>query len=369
MSAKLAMTISTLLLNLVSVSTLLASDGLVPFSAWDLNNDPANINVEATDRAFEYNLARLPMRGELEKKPWTDTYWPSYKRGIAQRWVDSSSIGFSFRDFFSSRLSEKKVAKLSPAEKYDLYLGNMDYPLTEAEKNRTSRSAPKWEGLCHGWAMASMLFDEPNPITVVNNNGVVIHFGSSDIKALLTLLQGNYNEGKTYFAGSRCDAKFNVYRWHNRNNACMDVNAGAFHVILSNKIGILKQGIVIDRQTDKEVWNQPVHAFRSKIIAEQAATADAATGTVKEVVVSTVITYTAEIEPNFYPQNRAGTEDFRVLKEYRYILELNRHGNIIGGEWISSDYPDFIWTQSRVRFVNYFASLAKLYQLSIRANN
>lgn len=30
--------------------------------------------------------------------------------------------------------------------------------------------------------------------------------------------------------------------------------------------------------------------------------------------------------------------------EYRYDLELNSQGQVIGGEWYSQIHPDFIWT-------------------------
>ena len=51
-------------------------------------------------------------------------------------------------------------------------------------------TTPAWQVYCHGWTAASIAFEEPAPILVTNPDGLRIPFGSSDIKALLTYLQG-----------------------------------------------------------------------------------------------------------------------------------------------------------------------------------
>src|SRR5574343_122515 len=67
-------------------------------------------------------------------------------------------------------LAQNPIDYLSPAEKYDLYIGRTDFPLTNYELKRTGirtkKNIPEWEGICHYWAPASYLFDEPGPITV-----------------------------------------------------------------------------------------------------------------------------------------------------------------------------------------------------------
>ena len=41
-----------------------------------------------------------------------------------------------------------------------------------------------------------------------------------------------------------------------------------------------------------------------------------------------------------------GTEKQKYrTAEYKYVLELNSRDMIIGGEWISEDRPDVIWTR------------------------
>ena len=44
------------------------------------------------------------------------------------------------------------------------------------------------------------------------------------------------------------------------------MNAGSFHVILGNQIGMEKKGFVVDRDRSIAVWNQPVYSFQSSIV-------------------------------------------------------------------------------------------------------
>src|SRR4051794_21735097 len=77
MSTRLLMTSLTL--------TLLAGCGRGELSAvkeaWNPDNDPLRLGD-----GYERHLAVLPAEGELEQTPWSDTYWPSYQGGIANRW-------------------------------------------------------------------------------------------------------------------------------------------------------------------------------------------------------------------------------------------------------------------------------------------
>ena len=52
-------------------------------------------------------------------------------------------------------------------------------------------------------------------------------------------------------------------------------------------------------------------------------------------------------------------------KVYRYVLELDSEDNIIGGEWVSFDRPDFLWKQAKPEFQGFFAPLEKIYQASV----
>jgi hypothetical protein len=325
------------------------------FSEWDGTNSPENFQSN-----FITKFRMLPTSGELRKKPWTASYWPTYQGGISHRWltgeVKYSRIGYS----------PKGIDYLSPSEKFDIYIGRTDFPLTSYERKRTNilynNNIPKWEGLCHAWSPASYLFDEPNPITVTGKNGEKIQFGSADIKALL-MINFDLSKGseKTKFLGSRCSLDQDS-RNFNYDSSCSDTNAGAFHVVLTNYIGIRKESFVIDRTRDAEVWNQPVEAYSIKVLKEyRGATDGAAPGTSKEVVVEANVRWVGEVENQW---NRSGTN--LKVSTYRYRLELDSRGRIIGGAWLSWERPDFIWTQTRPNFSGFMGPLKDLYERSVR---
>ncbi len=334
---------------------LLFSASAFSMAAWDSTNAPENFETN-----FITKFRILPKDGELRKKPWAASYWPTFKGGISHRWLTNETY---YRNLGSSH---KGIDYLSPAEKFDLYIGRSDFPLTNFElkrtKIRTSRNIPEWEGLCHAWAPASYLFEEPNPIVVTGKNGEKIQFGSADIKALLMInFELSKSGEKTKFLGSRCtldkaNGNFNY------ESSCADTNAGAFHVVLTNYIGIRNESFVMDRTRDAEVWNQPVEAFSVRILDEsKGVSAGAAEGTAKEIVVETLVRWVGEVENEW---NRSGT-NLQVSK-YRYRLELDRRGRIIGGAWLSWERPDFIWTQTRPSFLGFMAPLKDLYNQSIR---
>ncbi|MBF0297848.1 MAG: hypothetical protein HQK51_03965 [Oligoflexia bacterium] len=366
--------LSIIVINVLLISNIFAlsdSNYTTTMSAWDNRNNPDNISAYLQSSKFEYNLSNLPTKGSLDYRPWPDNYWPDYKRGLADRWLKINNRRPRSKLTPNKRLVLKmrpnQIAQLSPAEKYDIYTGNFNYPLTRKELNRTRGQSPKWQGICEGWAVASLYFKEPGPVVVESIDGITIPFGASDIKALLSHLQAKSNNSRTYMAGNRCNKNFSVLRTTVRDSACLDVNAGAFHVITANMLGIYRKGFILDRVTDLEVWNHPVFSFSSKILGFQSPTSDAADTTVKEAIVSTTITYTNEVGPSFYPQNSENNarEDFHIDKEYKYILELNSTDDIVGGKWISRDYPDFMWIQEAAKLTGTHAPLARLYESSI----
>jgi hypothetical protein len=329
---------------------------------WNWLNDPLNVS-----ESYERNFANLALEGALEVTPWTDTYWPSFRGGLADRWTKTANTAHRYkvhRKRRIKRMNEDQLYKLSPAEKFDILRGRFNYPLTKSEKRRTSPDLEEWEGLCHGWAPAALLFDEPQPTYMTSDEGIEIPFASSDIKALLTYYQGQVADAQTRFLGARCDVNFKEYPEARNWPECRDTNAGAFHLVLANQLGDLKEGFVIDVTRDFEVWNQPVYAFSSKVVKKQAPSEGAAPGTVEEFVIESDVTYTVEVDAAWEALNE--TEGFDSNTEtYRYRVELDESGEIIGGEWLSEQRPDFLWMQERAKFAGSFQKLQDLYEASI----
>src|SRR5690606_24670082 len=146
-----------------------------------------------------------------------------------------------------------------------------------------------WEGICHGWAPATMNHDEPVPRLMMNPDGIEIPFGSTDIKALLSYYYAHgFITTTTHQLGQRC--------YQTRANATdpnchEDLNAGAFHMVLSNKIGIEGVGVLADLQRYEQVWNNPLMAYTSQVVQELAPGARAARGTTKVLRIKTEVTY------------------------------------------------------------------------------
>ena len=289
------------------------------------------------------------------------------------------------------RMSQDQLAKLSPAEKYDLYRGNYSMKLTNDVLNLTHPGDAYWEGICHGWSSAAIEFEEPKPVTVTNKDGIKIPFGSSDLKALLSYyhasITSNYLASKTLGTGrvgQRCKTAFPKEAWFIKNGKeyyqsiinnkvvtnevpqeCVDTNPGAFHIVLANMIGLMDQGFVAEAVRDKEVWNQPVYAYETEILEETTRVRFNATkGTRKQIKVKTVMKYAndggrifwgaKDPEDEFYawwnPTN--GTANYRHAdKTFEYYVDLDSRGNIIGGMWLSYERPDFLWLKRSKGFI------------------
>ncbi len=333
--------------------------------AWDRSNDPLHLGEQ-----YEYTLAQLPVDGQATETPWSDSYWPSHKGGIALRWLDSEeSDAFKYVSPDKTQvqaMSQEDLAKLSPAEKFDIFNDRYDYPTVKKERKRVSPDAESWEGICHGWAPAAINFAEPKPVLITNASGMQIPFGSADVKALLDYYQGVVSFARFHMLGQRCDANITDDPEAAKKPECRDTNAGAFHVILANLIGLQKKALVADVTRDAEVWNQPVYAFSTKLGEKHAPSAGASPDAVSEVEVETDMTYTKEVSPNWEALN--GTDEFNNhTLTYRYRIELNSDGKIVGGAWDDDeDRPDFLWTQEKPRFDGYYSGLDTIYGESIK---
>lgn len=332
--------------------------------AWDAVNLPQRLGDD-----YIVNIEALPTVSVLATIPWSDDYWPSNRGGIARRWQDSSANAFTYKapDLPSLRaMSESELAKLSPAEKFDIFNGDYDYATVTLERLRVSPRAEYWEGICHGWAPAAINFQEPKPVLLTNADGIKIPFAAADIKALLSYYQGQVAETKGGFLGGRCNFDLSQNPEHALDPSCRDTNAGSFHIVLANEIGLRKTSFVADVTRDRMVWNQPIFAFKSNFIGSQAPSPGAAPGTMSEEVVETTMWYIREVEPQWNaivgtPQNSYGSIN------YRYRLELDRNRNIIGGAWESEERPDFLWTRGRPEFIGQWGLLETIYIKSINA--
>eukprot|EP01130_Rhizamoeba_saxonica_P011467 TRINITY_DN4763_c0_g1_i2.p1 TRINITY_DN4763_c0_g1~~TRINITY_DN4763_c0_g1_i2.p1 ORF type:complete len:266 (+),score=50.47 TRINITY_DN4763_c0_g1_i2:95-892(+) len=237
---------------------------LVMGEKWDQYNDPV------IEGKLIYQFSELPLHGKTSSMPWSGSYWPNFQSGIAHRWFAKNPENWKYKlypkkELLSMPMEIRKT--LSPAEKYDIYQRRYDYPTVKSEWKRTNPTDEEWFGLCDGWASASTRFYEPIAITVKNVDGVVIPFGSSDIKALLSYYLASYKmESYNTFIGRRCNHNIRENIELEKVSECADVNAGSMHVIISNLLDGGKIGFVGDIDRGYPVWNQPYYSFNTNIV-------------------------------------------------------------------------------------------------------
>lgn len=350
-----------------------------PKKAWNRANNPFLLDSEDLRQHRYTNVfSELPMHGALDEVPWSDSYWPTVRGGLTYRWNDARSTDINrYRYALVPRenLQSFDVKIMSPMEKFDLYRSRYDYPYTKKERTRTSRPAQYWEGLCDAWAAASLEFNEPGPVTVKNQEGLRIPFGSSDVKGLLIHLM-KVSRTKIHFLGTRCRADMaDVRSRYNRGlisraeylrtmESCSGINAGAFHIVLANQIGRIKKGFIVDIDPGREVWNHPVYAYSSRILSDRRTrSADSAPGTVREVEFMTSMKYVVEKRQSWYINNYKGI----VTANYHYRVEIDSQGKIIGGLWLGSKFPDFAWKQDTPQIHSRdLQAIKEIYQASMR---
>jgi len=346
---------------------------------WDKLNSPFVFN-SITKVMTETNFSRLPMSAKLkdDRLAWSENFWPSNKGGIAYRWNSANPQPFHYHLNTKEELkqmSEAELAELSPAELYDISQNDYQYTLTTRVLSTYNENKLWWEGICHGWALAAVNYPEPAPVSLVNKDGIKVHFGSSDVKGLLAMHDAFNSKGRHASVGGRCGAEGKVAgeafdedgdvpvpsKVDAEVAECADTNAGTFHLVITNMIGINSKGFVADVDRFNDVWNQPVYAYESQVVEEKGVTArDVKDGVSRKVRVKTTMFYGDELE--FFDAAEAATGYIGFVsklpvtgtpaqqtnkKEYDYVLELNSRGDIVGGEWISETRPDFLWTKVR----------------------
>jgi hypothetical protein len=176
---------------------------------------------------------------------------------------------------------------------------------------------------------------------------------------------------------------------------CMGVNAGTFHIVMANQLGIMKTGFEFDKTRDGQIWNQPARGYTTQILGYQAPSYTSAPGTVRVAKVKSSIQYADDTDYGwtywnptlkglFGPVDSAFGAEYatyaRMLvnqgistempqypskvmdtANYVYTLDLDANGNIIGGDWLTLDRPDTLWIMERQGFKGNFEKLSEIY--------
>jgi hypothetical protein len=371
-----------------------------------------NNDVVTNARDIEqFSSAMLP----AENMPWSDSFWPDLEGAIAVpymdkklrrvvsrvTWVTKRQAGANAWAFNRTivvdresirknilTVSQETLDDLSPAEKYDLLMGDEEFTLTHKViemldvRKGLDGMITLWSGVCHGWSPASLNLPRPkNAFSVVSPLGRTINFFPADVRALGTFLWGKSTDGgMIHFKGNRCDPNPKADK-NGRlvDPRCFDVNPAFFHILMTNQIGRFQRGFIMNRAYEASVWNQPVHGYKigyykvtdrsassgsslqsAKIMARQLKYDPfrqyRAPETVTIVGVEANIKWTHEIHPD-HSRTNSGKDDDRKELTLHYDLELDANDNIVGGEWrefeqiaaptvaeqVKYTHPDFVW--------------------------
>jgi hypothetical protein len=355
---------------------------------WQDNDRPEVLadNGASLVRSLEHMDKSGLSSARLAETPWSDHYWAFYSGELAYRYADKRlgkrsknwlkywtfAQEHDFIEIFKTG-DLAQIELLSPSEKYDMLVGDMNGSLTAAnwaDGKSFYDSVGKvedWMGLCHGWAVASYMIPRPAHAIdlVAADGGTMITFYPSDIKGLATQLWAK-GQNNNRFAGGRCNDKRPRRARNGRllSEECFDTNPGTWHLSVVNQIGVSQRSFVIDSTYDYEVWNQPVYSYQYSYFNPQtlepvATLAEAAVkmgeftqdrfgrfrspDAVAVVGIAMDLAYVIETDPNHEKFDSPAKDKLQIV-QYLYDLELDRDGEIIGGEWYESAHPDFLWT-------------------------
>jgi hypothetical protein len=248
MKNKNQLRLATLSLSLLS---LLASPRAA--RAWEPNI--GNFSIAKADFAETYNTIRF---AQPKNVPWAGSYWAYGRDGIA---------------VIPSGQSE------SPAERFDRQFKLGTQTVDFEREQHTCSNLPDeqkagcqgWWGHCNAWAAAAI--KDPEPVKKVKLGSA--EFSVADQKAYLTEM---WMETGSLFAGatnkslktdeswvsdpkSKEGSKINSSGLSNYDSF-WDVTPKNFFLLVTNYIGMMKVGVVIDRFSGEEVWNQPLSGYR-----------------------------------------------------------------------------------------------------------
>lgn len=355
---------------------------MVTFAAPERGDIARNLVDEFRFDSLEQMRSAGLERSELPTQPWSGWFWPLKEGGLANRYADSrfptDAPWETISNHLLSSIGRTPLNQLSPSEKYDLLLGDSNFTLTRTMiKNATNEARNGtiefWIGYCTGWANAAMMMPRPRHSVVLTARGTKtqIEFRPDDIKALGALLWST-GSFPARTSGNLCrenPVQRDPITDRPLNPLCRDTNPATFHLAMVNQIGVGKRSLLIDSDPAHQVWNQPVQSYayryfnpitnreepleRAKIpIGEFRNDRFAAfrTHETRYVVgVEMSLTFIYEKRPVAQSIDAPETDEKR-FPIYRYDLELNSSGRIIGGEWHSRLHPDLLWVAERDSF-------------------
>jgi hypothetical protein len=386
------------------------TEGLRALRGMQPNDSPQAFfnNITYTDI-----ITQLPNAGNVTETPWSGYYWPirygvgavrysknhrvnsqhDYKEEGNKIYLIPKSYNRSIAYYHQPEEFTKTIHRYhnfsnyisiwySPAEKYDFFVGDYNFTLTNMLKSSGKEiiwdehnDVPLWMGICHGWSVASYMEKRPNKtITLLAaDNRTYVEFLPDDIKALASIYWAEANY-KSNFAGFPCKFK-NISELHYDNNTglildyrCFGINPATFHTAVANYVGVNKSSLIFDPMVDdNEIWNHPIKGynviyfnpltnltdtFQNSVVtideAKQLTSNRFINFTLHNITNATAyivgakmrVDYLYETTPN---HDNLTFPDFETNITYHYVLELDKDLRMVGGEWLYNRHPNYVF--------------------------
>ncbi|HLW56062.1 MAG TPA: hypothetical protein VKY27_01675 [Bacteriovoracaceae bacterium] len=306
----------------------------------------------------------LPLTGAVKENEtlWSGDHWPMNKSSINYRWQTNEK---NFQEYHLLNLeelklmSEDEIAHLSPTEKLDILIGDYKYSFFKEVAKKVNIVALSWEGIGDGWAAATVFHQEPKPVTLTNPDNIVVSFGSSDIKALLSYYYSSVHKAAREQMGLRCNSpQEKASEDKNCNN---DLTAAQFHQALGKVVGQSKRPLIMDIDRYEQVWNHPILSYEASIISEGDPAEKAPKEAKKTIGIKNKVTYLDRSYNHAWNPVKGTWNQVSTNRVYSYQLHLDQKGKVIGSNWVSHDRPDFLWLpQKAEKFSGKLSVLEKL---------
>ncbi|MFW7378800.1 MAG: hypothetical protein ACOH5I_08340 [Oligoflexus sp.] len=151
--------------------------------------------VKAVEEALAADMEVLKENTELEEERKKTQANTRQKQAVTEMYdlLVNSQVLSQYPLFLQGWVSWAARAK------HERFAVNASKPAAEGEINWA------WEGLCHGWAAASIMEKKPLHSVLANINGKKVFFSEGDIRGLLTKAWANQAPPTTAFLSGRCN--------------------------------------------------------------------------------------------------------------------------------------------------------------------
>ncbi|CEG44190.1 RxLR-like protein [Plasmopara halstedii] len=311
-------------------------------------------------KKLERELTKLTYWGKRDPEPWNGPLWDTCSDSINLEWRNDVSPSAKYALAFGLNV-EEFMDKVSAKFGIDSMKSQSTECTSEClnhgdvcsfrKNSHVGYCISQWSSLSQGVAQAAMLEQEPLCPVTVNN----VTFHPNDIKGLISIVYAEANV-PTIFGGRYFDGQKQTFDKNGRSSApeYRDVTPSFFHIVAANLLGNMNQAFIFDWYTGESIQHQAVSGFdvylESPMTLQDAArkffnsTSYTYNGKATEVVhVSSSLSWSdkaVETDPN-RPLTVAASSSVKLS----YLLEVNKKGDAIGGEWVGESlyqHPDVI---------------------------